>query len=89
VTAEFKKAVNGLAKDKQKAVLQAVEKMGSEVLVPSLKIRSFQNSDGLYLANVGRTGYRIVFAQPGDDVAELLDICPHDVTYRKWNRRKG
>lgn len=87
-THEFGKAFKRLAKDKQKATERALQKMGQNTLAPSLKIRLLQNSDGLWIANVGGTGYRIIFARPDEDTAELLDIQPHDATYRKWNRRK-
>jgi mRNA-degrading endonuclease RelE of RelBE toxin-antitoxin system len=88
ISTEFKAAFKRLAKDKQKAVERVVERLGGNPVPPSLKIRTFKNSNGLWIANVGNTGYRVIFSQPEADTAKLLDICPHDATYRKWNRRK-
>lgn len=88
ITAEFKAAYQSLAKDKQKAVDRVVERMGVNPVPPALKIRPLKSSNGYWIANVGNTGYRIIFAQPEEDTAELFDIGEHDKTYRKWNRRK-
>jgi mRNA-degrading endonuclease RelE of RelBE toxin-antitoxin system len=87
-TRDFAKAFKRLAKDKQKATERALAKLGSEPPAPSLKIRLLQSSDGLWIANVSGIGYRIIFARPDEQSAELLDVGEHDATYRKWNRRK-
>ena len=87
VSDSFIQMFDSLSDQKQKATKRALEKLMTEPSPPSLRIRKFKGSSDLWIANVSR-GDRIIFQQPSNETAVLLDVGSHDATYNKWNRLK-
>ena len=79
----FKKLNTKQKKDARKALLL----LGAEPMPKSLRFRRFQGRENTWIANINK-GDRIILIEIEPDLYDLVDIGPHDATYRKWNRRK-